>query len=63
MLLTAGDTTVLRGDFLDREDSVAGGVLLEGAEVAIQHDGVRLSGHADTGNLGIGLGLITEEGT
>ena len=53
---------MLGGDVVDREDTIAGGVLLEGAEVAIQHDGVRLSVHADTGNLGIGLRVLTEEG-
>ena len=58
--MTAGDTAVLGGDILDREDAVAGGVLLEGAVTAIQHDGVRLGVHADA--LNIHLRMLTEEG-
>ena len=43
ILLTAGYAAVLGRDVLDREDTVARGVLLEGAATAIQHDGVRVS--------------------
>ena len=52
MLFTAPNTAVLSGDILDPDDAVAGAVLLEVAVVAVQHDGVRVTVHAQALYLG-----------
>ena len=42
MIDAAGDAAVFAGNLVDRDDAIAGGVLLVGAEVALQHEGVRV---------------------
>ena len=53
MLDAAGDAAVFAGNVVDRDDAIAGGVLLVGAEVALQHEGVRVGVEAEAVHIGL----------
>ena len=62
MLDAATHAAVLGGDVVDRDDAVAGSVLLIGAVVAFQHEGVRMGVVAQAVHVGVLLRLFAEEG-
>ena len=55
MLDAAGDTAVFAGKVVDRDDAIAGGVLQVGAEVALQHERVRVGVDVESETVHIGL--------